>query len=319
MRAVDIDDILGMECDLEPHSLGDYESDTPRWCKGCGDHGVLLSIQQILLDKQLEPEKMVAVSGIGCSSRLPHYLRTYGFHGIHGRALPLSMGVKLARPDLTVLTVMGDGDCFSIGAGHWLHSLRYNPDLLVVVLDNEVYALTKNQTSPTSRPGTVTNTSPKGGYLNSLNPLSLILGVSNVSFLAQSSTWNPVHLDQTLRKAWDHKGLSFVRIMQRCPVFMPDLFTGGQVPATYLEHERGIPLDRSLLRKALIVPHDPSDLHQARLLAAQEDPAPMGLLYWNPDVPTYEDIRHSHAPAVDQQTVMDRLNAQLDRFAVQHG
>ena len=161
MTSLAIDEFVENYCEVRPHELKDYETEVPRWCKGCGDHGVLSVIQRLLRDEQVDPENVVAVSGIGCSSRLPHYLKTYGFHGIHGRALPVSLGVALARPDVRVMTVMGDGDCFSIGAGHWVHTLRYNPRILVMVLDNEVYALTKNQVSPTSQAGAITNTTPR--------------------------------------------------------------------------------------------------------------------------------------------------------------
>ena len=317
MTSLKIDEFIGAECDIAPHTLDDYESDTPRWCKGCGDHGVLLGVQQLLKEDQIEPESVVAVSGIGCSSRLPHYLRTYGFHGIHGRALPLSLGVSLARPDLKVLTVMGDGDCFSIGAGHWLHTLRYNPDLLVLVLDNEVYALTKNQASPTTQQGTVTNTSPHGAYLKALNPLSVILSVANVSFLAQTATLNPTHMAATLRKAWDHRGLSFVRIMQRCPVYMPDLF-GGSEPFTpvYLEHADGVPLDKTMLRRATIIEHDCHDLNAAQKLVREIETTPMGLIYWDPSVPTYNEIRHSRAAKLTPSELIAKLNVQLDKYSV---
>ena len=130
---------------VETHSLDDYESEKPRWCRGCGDHGVLVALQRVLSKNNLDPENVVSVSGIGCSSRLPHYLNTYGFHGIHGRALPIATGVRLSRPELPVIVTMGDGDCFSIGGNHWLHAIRYNINAVVLVLDNAVYALTKMQ------------------------------------------------------------------------------------------------------------------------------------------------------------------------------
>jgi len=317
MSLLNIDEFVNEECEVAPRTLEDYASDTPRWCKGCGDHGVLMAIQGLLRDDQVPPENVVAVSGIGCSSRLPHYLRTYGFHGIHGRALPLSLGVKLARPELNVLTIMGDGDCFSIGAGHWLHTLRYNPDILVVVLDNEVYALTKKQASPTSRQGEVTNTTPHGAYLKSLNPLTVILGVSNVSFLAQTTTWFPQHMEETLRRAWNHRGLSFVRIMQRCPVYMPHMFSGpGQMVSMFLEHEDGVPFDHSLVRKSNILPHNPRDISAAHAVALMEDVPPVGLIYWNPDVPIYEEIRHGRVTQMDNPELLNRLNAHLDKFTV---
>lgn len=317
MNPLTVEEFVSDVCDTQPRTLDDYESDIPRWCKGCGDHGVLLNLQQLLLEERIEPENVVAVSGIGCSSRLPHYLRSYGFHGIHGRALPISLGVKLARPDLNVITVMGDGDCFSIGSAHWLHTLRYNIDMTVLVLDNGVYALTKNQVSPTSPQGTVTNTSPFGSYLRPLNPLTLMLGIANVSFLAQSATWLPTHMAATLRKAWDHKGLSFVRIMQRCPVYMPDQFgVGSAFTWAFLEHEDGIPVDPALTRRAGKVEHNPRDMMAAMRLAFHDVPAPMGQIYWNPDVPTYEEIRHSYAQALDQEEFLTRLDTMMDRYTV---
>ena len=316
MKLMEVEELVGAECEVHPHEMEDYETETPRWCKGCGDHGVLQSIQKVLRDQQIDPERVVAVSGIGCSSRLPHYLRTYGFHGIHGRALPISMGVKIGRPDLTVMTVMGDGDCFSIGAGHWVHAIRYNPDIKVFVLDNGVYALTKKQASPTSQAGQVTNTTPYGAYLLPMNPLSIVLGITNVSFVAQTSTWNPIHMEDTIRRAWDHRGLAFVRIMQRCPVFMPDVFTLGSTALTYLEHEEGIPVDATALRNAGRVTHDPRDLNAAQKIVLSEDPMPVGLIYWNPDVPSYEDVRYSHSKPVDRPTYLNLLNEQLDKFTV---
>ena len=165
---------------------------------------------------------------------------------------------------------MGDGDCFSIGAGHWVHTLRYNPDMLVVVLDNNVYALTKKQASPTSAQGQVTNTTPFGSYLRPLNPLSLMLGISNVSFLAQSATWFPLHMEDTLKVAWSHRGLSFVRILQRCPIYMPDLFgPTGKRQVSFLQHEGGVSVDPSLTRGSPIIEHDH---HQHRRRARYRRP-----------------------------------------------
>ena len=134
----------------ERHELEDYQSGVPRWCTGCGDNAILAAVQRLCRDEQLRPEKTVFVSGIGCSSRFPHYMKTYGFHGIHGRALPIAEGVKMARPDLHVFVNTGDGDCCSIGAAHWIHAIRYNMNLTVFLHDNQIYGLTKKQASPTS-------------------------------------------------------------------------------------------------------------------------------------------------------------------------
>jgi 2-oxoglutarate ferredoxin oxidoreductase subunit beta len=305
-------------CELDLHTLDDYEAERPRWCKGCGDHGVLAALQRVLRKNNLEPENVVAVSGIGCSSRLPHYLKTYGFHGIHGRALPISTGVRLARPELPVITIMGDGDCFSIGGNHWLHAIRYNIDAVVLVLDNEVYALTKMQASPTTPDGWKTNTTPQGTYLHPLNPLSAVMGMTNVSFLAQTATWLPAHLDETIEKAWDHKGLSFVRILQRCPVFMPTAFGEGGLnfPVVFLEHEDGIPVHPLLRKRGEAQAHNHRDINEAQRVAVTVDPAPMGLLYQNPDVPTYEEVRWQRKERPGRETFLERLDAEIDRYTV---
>src|ERR1017187_117337 len=164
--------VLDQEEDTPSYEMSDYEGARARWCPGCGDHSVLTAVQRLLAAEQLKPEQTVFVSGIGCSSRFPHYLSTYGFHGIHGRALPVATGIRLHRPDLRVFVVMGDGDCTSIGAGHWVHAMRYNLDMVVMLLDNAIYGLTKNQTSPTTPQGFRSNTQPHGSWLPALNPLS---------------------------------------------------------------------------------------------------------------------------------------------------
>jgi len=204
----------------------DYQTRAGKWCAGCGDFGALNAVKRLLAKEQLQPEKMAFVSGIGCSSRFPHYVNAYGFHGIHGRALPIATGLKLARPELDVFVVMGDGDCTSIGAGHWIHATRYNTNMTVLLLDNNIYGLTKNQTSPTTPKGYKSNTSPRGSVLPALDPLQTTLGVSNASFVAQTADWVPAHLYATLQAAYAHNGFSFIRILQRCPKFTPDVFQG---------------------------------------------------------------------------------------------
>jgi len=312
------DHCLEESCAITSHTMADYEAELPRWCKGCGDHGVLAGIQRVLNKNNIEPENVVSVSGIGCSSRLPHYLNTYGFHGIHGRALPIATGVRLARPKTNLIVVMGDGDCFSIGGNHWLHAIRYNFNAVVLVLDNEVYALTKMQVSPTTPDGWRTNTTPRGTYLQPMNPLSVVTGMTNVSFVAQSATWLPAHLDQTIERAFEHKGLSFVRILQRCPVFMPKAFgEGGQnYPVVFLEHPEGIDVHPGLAKRGPTKAHDHSSINEAQRVAVTVDPAPMGLIYHNPDVPTYEETRLSRSDRPDHENFVKRLDATLDRFAV---
>lgn len=313
-----LEECIGESCAVTAHSIEDYQSELPRWCKGCGDHGVLAGLQRVMRKNNVDPENVVAVSGIGCSSRLPHYLRTYGFHGIHGRALPIATGVRLARPELKVIVTMGDGDCFSIGGNHWLHAIRYNIDALVLVLDNEVYALTKMQVSPTTPEGWKTNTTPKGAYLQPMNPIGVVVGMTNVSFVAQTATWLPAHLDATIERAWEHKGLSFVRVLQRCPVFMPQAFGEGGLnyPITFLENGDGIPVHPGLLKRGAAKPHNQRDINEALKVAAQVDPAPMGLIYHNPELPTYEDTRFGRRKRPDHETFVKRLDETMDRYAV---
>jgi 2-oxoglutarate ferredoxin oxidoreductase subunit beta len=249
--------------------LDDYKSDIPpRWCTGCGDNAILTSIQRLCRDEQLAREKTVFVSGIGCSSRLPHYMNVYGFHGLHGRALPVAEGIKLRRPDLHVFVSTGDGDCCSIGAAHWIHAIRYNMDMTVVLHDNLIYGLTKMQASPTSPRGLKSNTTPRGTHLDPLNPLTVTLGVPNVSFLAQAVDWIPELLHDVLARAYHHKGFSFVRVLQRCPEYLPHLFDDWlQNPdkMRLLVHDGGIRPSPSLSKVYHNQEqHDPGDLKRAR-------------------------------------------------------
>lgn len=300
-------------------TLEDYGGGVARWCPGCGDHGVLTAVQRICRDEQLVPERTVVVSGIGCSSRFPHYMGTYGFHGLHGRALPVACGIKARRPDVTVWVATGDGDCCSIGAAHWVHAIRYNMDMTVMLFDNAVYGLTKAQTSPTSPMGLKTNTHPHGAVLEPLNPLSVTLGISNVSFVAQTVDWNPLHLHATLHEAYKHKGLSFVRILQRCPQYTPKLYQELQRDPsrmTLLIHEDGVPADkflRGLFKNQK--EHDPSDLNAARALADQLDLYPMGCLYRNPAQARYDEWTQQ-GMEMTQGARLAALEAELDRFSV---
>ncbi|HEX8848934.1 MAG TPA: thiamine pyrophosphate-dependent enzyme [Gemmatimonadaceae bacterium] len=297
--------------------LSDYEGATARWCPGCGDHSVLTAVERLLVAEQLVPEQTVFVSGIGCSSRFPHYLKTYGFHGIHGRALPIATGVKLHRPDLTVFVVMGDGDCTSIGAGHWMHALRYNVKMVAMVLDNSIYGLTKNQTSPTTPRGHSTNTQPRGSYLPALDPIELALGVTNASFVAQTAEWIPAHLFATLRAAYHHDGFAFVRVLQRCPVYTPGIYQRAvQQPdlVELLVHDDGVlapELERTYRNR---LSHDPRDLAKARELAMPGERIRLGVFYRDPEKPRYDLIRR--VPPRTASERMALLNTELDKYAV---
>lgn len=273
-------------------TLEDYEGSQPRWCTGCGDRPVLTAVQRICRDEQLSPERTCVVSGIGCSSRFPHYMSTYGFHGLHGRALPVACGIVSRRPDLHVFVATGDGDCCAIGTAHWIHAIRYNMNMTVLLLDNNIYGLTKKQTSPTSARGQRTNTHPEGWFLGAMNPISVTLGIANASFVAQTVDWNPPHLHQTILAGHRHPGLSFIRILQRCPHFTGEIFAPCQRDPSQLllmNHPDGIALDDEA-RKVFPnqVEHDPSDLAAARTLADREDVYPIGLFYRNAEAQRYD-------------------------------
>jgi 2-oxoglutarate/2-oxoacid ferredoxin oxidoreductase subunit beta len=305
-------------CD-EHFSLEDYQSGVPRWCTGCGDNAILAAVQRLCRDEGLRPEKTVFVSGIGCSSRFPHYMKTYGFHGIHGRALPVAEGVKLSRPDLTVFVNTGDGDCCSIGAAHWIHAIRYNMNLTVFLHDNQIYGLTKKQASPTSPVGTKSNTTPHGSSLEALNPLSVTLGVQNVSFVAQAVDWIPESLFEIVKAAYHHKGLSFVRIIQRCPEWLPtalDPWMNDPNRVQILRHADGLQPSAGLSKiYKNQLEHDPINIDRAREIASQTDDIPVGILYRNPSVPCYEDLRRSDRLVTPEWT-RSGLNAELDKYTV---
>ena len=303
----------------EHHALEDYQSGVPRWCSGCGDNAILTAVQRLCRDEDLRPEKTVFVSGIGCSSRFPHYMKTYGLHGIHGRALPIAEGIRMARPDLDVFVNTGDGDCCSIGAAHWIHAIRYNMNLTVMLHDNQIYGLTKKQASPTSPLGTYSNTTPRGSYLEALQPLEVTLGVQNVSFVAQAVDWIPEVLYDILLAAHRHRGFSFVRILQRCPEWLPKMFEPfiqDPLKICLLHHERGLSISPTLGRiYRTQQAHDPRDLSMARAVAGMRDPIPVGILYHNPDVPCYEDMRRSDVERTPGR-IRDGLNAEFDKFTI---
>ena len=197
----------------------DFASDQDvRWCPGCGDYAILAQMQKTLPELGLPKENIVFVSGIGCSSRFPYYMDTYGIHSIHGRAPTLASGLKLANPDLKVFVITGDGDALSIGGNHLMHALRRNIDITIVLFNNRIYGLTKGQYSPTSPTGKVTKSSPLGSIEQPLNPLSVALA-AEATFVARSIDVETKHLQKTLLDAANHKGVSFVEVLQNCNIF----------------------------------------------------------------------------------------------------
>ncbi|MFO0848335.1 MAG: 2-oxoacid:ferredoxin oxidoreductase subunit beta [Gemmataceae bacterium] len=212
-----------------------------RWCPGCGDYSILAQMKKALSTVGVPKEKLAFVSGIGCSSRFPYYMNTYGFHTIHGRAPTFATGLRLANPELQVWLVTGDGDGLSIGGNHTLHVLRRNVDIKVLLFNNEIYGLTKGQYSPTSRTGTKTKTSPTGSVENAMRPLTVALA-AEATFVARTVDVDVNHLVQTLQRAAAHKGTAFVEIYQNCKIFNDGVFeyaTDKSVRADnllYVEH-----------------------------------------------------------------------------------
>lgn len=194
-----------------------------RWCPGCGDYSILKQVQTVMPELGLRREEIVFVSGIGCSSRFPYYMETYGMHSIHGRATAIATGLKLMRPELSVWLVTGDGDALSIGGNHFIHMLRRNPDVNVLLFNNEIYGLTKGQYSPTSHEGQVTKSTPYGSLDHPFNPAALCMG-AGASFVARSMDRDPLHLREILKSGHAHKGTSVIEIYQNCNVFNDGAF-----------------------------------------------------------------------------------------------
>ncbi len=245
----------------------------PTWCPGCGDWGILAAVKNALAELEIPPHRALIVSGIGCGSKLPHYMRVNGFHGIHGRALPIATAAKLANHEMTVLVVAGDGDSYGIGGNHLLHACRRNPDLTHLVQDNRVYGLTKGQYSPTSEKGFFTVTSPEGSVELGFNPLTIALA-AGASFVARGFVGDLKHLTGLIVRGVKHKGYALIDILQPCVTF-------NRVNTYEFYNERVYRLEET--------DHDPRD----RLAALQKtwewgEQIPIGLFY-EEERPTHEE------------------------------
>jgi 2-oxoglutarate ferredoxin oxidoreductase subunit beta len=215
---------MSTEPPLVPLSRKDFASDQEvRWCPGCADYSILAQVQKLLPGLGVPRENFVFVSGIGCSGRFTYYMNTYGVHGIHGRAIPIATGIKLANPELSVWVVSGDGDAFAIGGNHMLHGLRRNIGLKVLVFNNRIYGLTKGQCSPTSELGKKTKSTPQGSIDYPLDPIGVALG-AGATFVARAMATDAQHLQEVLLRAAKHEGSAFVEIWQECVIFNPGAF-----------------------------------------------------------------------------------------------
>ncbi len=235
--------IMSTETDFLPRiEAQDYKLDDPvKWCAGCGAHAVLSTVRNVLPETGVEKEKVVFVSGIGCSSRFPYYINTYGFHSLHGRAAPIASGIKLSNPDLSVWVVTGDGDSMAIGGNHFIHIVRRNINVNIILFNNKIYGLTKGQYSPTTPKGSITKTSPEGTIENPFMPGELVMGAQG-TFFARVVDTDPKMMKEVLIEASNHKGTSVVEVLQNCVIFNNEVhkeITGKDVKddhQLYLKH-----------------------------------------------------------------------------------
>jgi len=294
----------------------DFVSDQEvRWCPGCGDYSILAQVQKVMPDLEIPREKLVFVSGIGCSSRFPYYMNTYGFHSIHGRAMTLATGLKITNPDLSVWVITGDGDGLSIGGNHFLHTLRRNVDLNVIMFNNRIYGLTKGQYSPTSEQGKKTKSTPQGSIDYPINPVRTAIA-AEATWVGRAVDVDTKHLPEMIKKMAAHKGASFLEVFQNCNIFNDGAFkhftekTERADRMTYLQHgepitfgkenEKGIVLegitpsvvDVTPENESKILRYDASDPSMAYLVSNMdfpEFPVPVGE-FLNIQRPSYEEL-----------------------------
>ena len=292
-----------------------------RWCPGCGDYSILAQVQKVMPTLGIPKENIVIVSGIGCSSRFPYYMNTYGMHSIHGRATAIASGLKAARPELSVWIVTGDGDSLSIGGNHTIHLLRRNFDVNILMFNNQIYGLTKGQYSPTSEQNKITKSTPMGSIDHPFNPLALAMG-ADATFIARSMDRDPKHLQETLIRSQKHKGASFLEIYQNCNIFNDGAFevfteksskadetlflTHGEPLVFGANKNKGIKLDgfnpvivdlNDGHSKEDLWVHDEKDFYKAQILVRMFDdpriaghlPRPFGVFY-ETERACYEDV-----------------------------
>lgn len=322
-------DVLTLDRPSPEYKSKDFSSDQDvRWCPGCGDYTILKQVQNSMPDLGVPKEQIAFISGIGCSSRFPYYMNTFGMHSIHGRAPAIASGLKITRPELSVWIITGDGDSLSIGGNHFIHLLRRNLNVNVLLFNNEIYGLTKGQYSPTTQKGFVSKSTPMGSVDHPFNPLALALG-ADATFIARAMDRDPKHLNQMILRANEHKGTSLLEIYQNCVVFNDGIFEAytnkstRNTEALYVENgkplvfgenqSKGIrlngltpeivELNESVSMDDLWI-HDEKDFHKAQILTRFFDepgteehlPRVFGVLY-----------------AVERECYEDGVNAQVER------
>lgn len=307
----------------------DFKTDNlVRWCPGCGDYAILATIQKTLPQLGIPKENFAFISGIGCAGRFPYYMSTYGFHTIHGRAPAFATGLKIARPDLSVWLISGDGDSLSIGGNHFIHVLRRNVDINYILFNNEIYGLTKGQYSPTSRQGIVTKSSPMGSLERPIRPLELALG-ANASFIARTVDRDTKHMGAMMLRAAQYKGTSLLEVYQNCKIFNDGVF--GQLtdkktkkdhllvledgePLLFAGGEKGIVVDGFELKAVdvaevglenILVHDERGSMAYHRALASLHAPTPIGVIR-AVEAPTYDTLIHEQVnAAIEKQGAGD--------------
>ena len=321
--------------EMPSYSKKDFVSDQDvRWCPGCGDYAILNAMQMAMTKVGKRREDIVFVSGIGCSSRFPYYMNTYGLHTIHGRAPAVASGLKCHNPELSIWVITGDGDGLSIGGNHLIHAIRRNLDINIVLFNNEIYGLTKGQYSPTSKIGTVTKSTPMGSIDNPFLPAKIGLGAGS-TFFARAVDTDPKHMTEVFLEAHRHKGCSFVEIFQNCNIFndkIHDQYSNRKIRddnVFFLQHGKaiifgkeknkgfrmnGIKLEAVTLgengvAEDSLIKHDKTDINWATMMAnmkPHQSPLPMGVLY-QIEAPIYEDDMHDQIRASGEPMSMQKI------------
>lgn len=274
----------------------------PNWCPGCGDFSVQASIQRAAANAGLEPEQLAVISGIGCSGRISGYIQSYGFHSIHGRSLPIAQGVKMANRDLTVIASGGDGDGFAIGMGHTVHSIRRNIDITYIVMDNQIYGLTKGQTSPRSAAGFKTKSTPNGSIEQAISPMELALTVG-ATFVAQSFSSDLKELTALIEAGINHKGFSFINVFSPC--------------VTYNKVNTYDWFKENLTSLSTIEGYDPSNKEMAMQTLMQQKGLVTGLIYQNTNQPSYQEMITGYSAEPLSQANLELTQEHFDKLVAE--
>jgi 2-oxoglutarate ferredoxin oxidoreductase subunit beta len=281
----------------------DFRNDVkPNWCPGCGDFSVQAAMQRAAANVGLEPENLAVVSGIGCSGRISGYIKSYGFHGIHGRSLPIAQGVKMANRELTVIASGGDGDGFAIGMGHTIHAIRRNIDITYIVMDNQIYGLTKGQTSPRSAAGFKTKSTPEGSIEQAVSPMELALS-AGATFVAQSFSTDLKDLTAIIEAGINHKGFSFINVFSPC--------------VTYNKINTYDWFKQNLTKLNTIEGYDSSNKEQAMQTLMQHDSLVTGIIYQDSSRPSYQELVPGYAEESLNKSELTLDQAHFDKLVAE--